>query len=113
MEWSHWNFPTQELVAITFDSFDDARKLLVDPDKQCIVYRGTTDEDEMYGWPKDDWQCEHTLDPRECVNCNPAYRHADWKWCNVCNANDMSDTTWHVDNVCLRCNPDYGKEKAA
>ena len=105
MEWSHWNFPTQEPVAAIFDNYAEAKRLLASPEHQIVVHRATTDEDRMH--IGDDWECEHTLHPTECIHCNPAYRHADWETCPTCSP-DRSSHTWHVDGVCLRCNPGHG-----
>jgi hypothetical protein len=77
------------------------------PDTECRISQATTREDEMYLGTA--WECEHTLDPRECVHCNPAYRHAVWARCETCYPVPSTAENWHADGVCLKCNPTYGR----
>lgn len=110
MEWSVMNARTRELVCGVFTDAAMARDHLFGDDERIIVHRATTDEDRDYGIGED-WECEHVLEPHDCIHCNPDYRDAYWAKCPVCSAGRNS-ATWHKPMLtneweawgeCLKC----------
>lgn len=93
MKWSIWHYPTNECIAVEFDTYAEAEKYL-HPETQAIVMRGSTEIDANYGWG-DVWECGHALHPSDCVHCNPEHRNAHTEWCPRCCGENKAQT-WHV-----------------